>query len=551
MAVALALVVAGLVTEGSEPERAHGGGRVHAGALPLTFDEARAAGRTVDWGPTCDTTRGTVAVPLWYAPSCVEPWTGGDNGGQTSRGVTRDEIVVAVYQAQPDLLEQTFLERSGSDEALGSELATIQQYVDFFQAHYQTYGRRVRLVPLKASGPPDDDVTAKADAIRVATEIKAFASFGGPSQTTAYADELAARGVLCVGDCTIAAPESFIESRAPYIWPTLASPDQAAEHWAAFVGKELSGRRARYAGDPSLRREQRRFGVVRYDDEPGTFDRSFKRFTDLLAAHQVELATQVPYQLDLESAQESARSSIAALREAHVTSVILAGDPVFPAFLTREATAQGYFPEWVVMGYAFTDTAVFGRQYDPRQWRHAIGVTLLPTRQADDVDELATILVWQTGRGPIAKTFRLLVQAPLLFFTGVHLAGPDLTPASFRAGLFRYPSHRPTSSPFLHLSWGRHHIWPLVDLTAGDDAAVIWWDPRGTGPDEVGNDGTGLWRYAREGARYLPGHWPNGDVGLHDDATSVTILEQLPPGARPPDYPSPASAGPSPTSTQP
>jgi hypothetical protein len=541
IAVALALVVAGLLTDGGAPDRAHPGGTVRPGSLPLTFDEAAASGQQVDWGPTCDTTRGTVAVPLWYAPPCVEPWGAGDNGGATSSGVTRDEIVVAVYQQQPDLLEQTFLERSGSDEALGSELATIQQYVDFFQAHYQTYGRTVRVVPVKASGPPDDDVTAKADAIRVATEIKAFASFGGPSQTTAYADELAARGVLCVGDCTIAAPESFIESRAPYIWPTLASPDQAAEHWANFVGKELAGRRARYAGEAALRRQTRRFGVVRYDDQPGTFDRSFQRFADLLAARGVDLATQVPYQLDLASAQESARASIAALREAHVTSVILAGDPVFPAFLTTEATAQGFFPEWVVMGYAFTDTAVFGRQYDQRQWRHAIGVTLLPTRQADDVDELATILVWQSGTGPIAKTFRLVVQAPLLFFTGVHLAGPDLTPATFRAGLFRFPADRPTSAPFLHLSWGRHRIWPRVDLTAGDDAAVIWWDPRGTGPDEVGNDGTGLWRYARRGARYLPDDWPDGHVGLHDDATSVTILEQLPPAARPPDYPSPAS----------
>ena len=69
---------------------------------------------------------------------------------------------------------------------------------------------------------------------------------------------------------------------------------------------------------------------------------------------------------------------IAKLKSAGVTSVILAGDPVFPTFLTKEATAQGYFPEWVVLGYAFTDTAVFGRQYDQQQWAHAFGVSLLP-----------------------------------------------------------------------------------------------------------------------------------------------------------------------------
>ena len=131
---------------------------------------------------------------------------------------------------------------------------------------------------------------------------------------------------------------------------------------------------------------------------------------------------------------------------------------------------------------------------------------------------------------PIAKTFRLLVQAPLLFFTGVHLAGPDLTPETFRDGLFRYPADRPTSPPFLHLSWGRHNIWPGVDLTGGDDAAVIWWDPNASGSDEVGNDGTGLWRYARGGARYLPDTWPDGDVGLVRRRDSVDDPADAPAG---------------------
>ena len=107
--------------------------------------------------------------------------------------------------------------------------------------------------------------------------------------------------------------------------------------------------------------------------------------------------------------------------------MLLAGDPVFPTFLTREATSQGYFPEWVVLGYAFTDTTVFGRQYDAEQWKHTFGVSLLPARTADDVDELGNLITWQTGSPPAAKTFRQLVQAPLVFFTGVHLAGPQLT----------------------------------------------------------------------------------------------------------------------------
>ena len=39
-----------------------------------------------------------------------------------------------------------------------------------------------------------------------------------------------------------------------------------------------------------------------------------------------------------------------------------------------------------------------------------------------------------------AKTFRELVQAPLIFFTGVHLAGPRLTAKTFQSGLDRFPA---------------------------------------------------------------------------------------------------------------
>src|SRR6266540_1919614 len=520
--------------EGEKHITAHGG-------LPLTFDKAKADGKQVDWGPTCDTKLGRVAVPLSYAPPCVEPWKGGDNGGATAQGVTADTITIAVYQAQPDVLQQAFFQQSGSDESLQTEFQTVQQYVDFFQAHYQMYGRKVKLVAVKASGPPDDDVAAKSDAIKVATEIKAFASFGGPSETSAYADELAARGVLCMGDCILAEPDSFITSRAPYIWPTLASPEQAAEHWAAFVGKELAGRKASHAGDPKLQGQKRRFGIVRYDDQAGTFDKSFQHFRGLLKQNGVHIDADIPYQLDLAKAQESARTVIARLKEKKITSVILAGDPIFPLYLTREATAQGFSPEWVLMGYAFSDTAVLSRTYDQGQWRHAFGVTLLPTRSSDALDELASILVWQSGKPPAAKTFRVLVQAPIIFFTGVHLAGPSLTPETFRDGLFRYPADRPTRPTSVHVSWGRHHIWPGTDYTAGDDAAVIWWDPDVSGPDEVGNDGKGLYRYALGGRRYLPDQWPNGDVGLYDVGRSVTVLDHLPPDARPPAYPSPAA----------
>jgi hypothetical protein len=516
------------------------------GGLPLTFDEASARGVTVNWGPKCDTSTGRVAVPFSYAPPCVQP-PHGPNGGATAPGVTADTINVVLYQQQPDVLQQAFFQATGSDASLASEARTTQAYVDFFQGHYETYGRKVHLIVFRASGSPDDDVAAKADAITVASQLHAFASFGGPSLTPAYADELAARHVLCLGDCVLAVSTSFVQQRAPYVWPTLATPEQASQDWAPFVYNQLNGRRAVYAGDAALRRQTRRFGVVHFDDGTGIFDEAYSRFAGSLAKHKTKIVSDNKYQLDLTQTQENARNIIASLKRANVTSVIMATDPLTPQFLTKEATAQGYFPEWVLLGYAYSDTAVFGRTYDQRQWAHAFGVTLLPTRTADNVDEFATILRWQTGHLPEAKTFRVLVQAPLIFFSGLHLAGPNLTADTFQAGLFRYPSNRPVIPTALHTSWGRHGIWPGTDYTWGDDASIVWWDPNISGPDEVGNSGRGLFRYALGGQRYLPGHMA-ANVGLYDTPHSATVDTVLPPEARTKNYPSPAASSTTPSS---
>lgn len=537
-AIALAVTVGTLTATAEAAPRSSTDGRASA---PLTFDEAAAQGKKVDWGPGCDTTTGKLAVPSGYAPPCVEPWKGGNNGGATAPGVTKDTITVALYQAQPDLLQQAFFKNTGSDESLSTERDTTQQYVDYFSAHYELYGRKIKLVTVKASGAPDDDIAAKADAIKVATEVHAFASFGGPGQTTAYADELTARGVLCVGDCVIAEPQSFLQSHAPYVWPTVASPEQAAEHWAAFVGKQLAGHKAAHAGDRALQAKTRAFGVVHYDDDAGTFAASVKYFERRLASYKVKAKVTIPYSLDLSTAQQDARNIIAKLKSSGVTSVVIAGDPVFPSFLTKAATEQEYYPEWVVLGYAFTDTAIFGRQYDQKQWTHAFGVSLLPARTTDAIDELGNLITWQTGMPPAAKTFRELVQAPLIFFTGVHLAGPRLTAKTFRDGLYRFPPAATTTATRLHLSWGRHRIWKQLDLTGGDDATVVWWNPDASGPDEVGTDGKGLYEYADMGKRYLPGQWPTTPITLFDAATSSSVLTKLPPADAPPSYPSPAT----------
>ena len=147
---------------------------------------------------------------------------------------------------------------------------------------------------MKASGAPDDDAAARADAIKVATEVKAFASFGGPGETEAYAQELAARGVLCLGDCMLASSQSFVDTRAPNIWLTLPAVDQSATHWANFVGRELNDRPAVYAGDAALTKQKRVFGLVRFDESFAGFQQAGKAFIRLLKQQGVKLAADAP-----------------------------------------------------------------------------------------------------------------------------------------------------------------------------------------------------------------------------------------------------------------
>jgi hypothetical protein len=86
-----------------------------------------------------------------------------------------------------------------------------------------------------------------------------------------------------------------------------------------------------------------------------------------------------------------------------------------------------------------------------------------------------------------------------MFFLGVHMAGPNLTPDSFQQGLFSYP---PTVG-----ETGRWSFAP-GDRTATDDAREVYWDPNATSPF---NGEPGRWVTTLEGKRFVTG-WPAGEA---------------------------------------
>ena len=113
----------------------------------------------------------------------------------------------------------------------------------------------------------------------------------------------------------------------------------------------------------------------------------------------IKVATDVSFFLDTTKSQETARTTISKLKGAGVTSIIFLGDPLNPIYMTQEATAQEYFPEWIIGPTVYVDTAVFGRRYDQKQWAHAFGIGLPATRADQATQESYAMYKWGLQRG--------------------------------------------------------------------------------------------------------------------------------------------------------
>ncbi len=208
----------------------------------LSFSAAEAAGIDVEWGERCDTTTGRLAVVDYFASECYAPFTG-DNGGETEQGVTADTVKIVLYQGpEDDFIIRYITDALSIDETNQQEADTVRGMIDYFEAYYETYGRSVELIPYESSGIANDEVTARADAVRIAEEIQPFMVWGGPALTNAFADELAARGVLCLA-CTPAQPPDWYTERDPFVLGIDASGNQKQSHTAEFI-LQAAGRQA-------------------------------------------------------------------------------------------------------------------------------------------------------------------------------------------------------------------------------------------------------------------------------------------------------------------
>src|SRR5438309_2446493 len=261
----------------------------------VSFTSAQAAGTaaSIDWGSRCNEKTGKLAYPSFFAGECYAPFHG-DNGGATATGVTATAIKVVFYVPQDDDPVLNYILSAIKDPATGAQTtATMRDWVAFYNHFFETYGRAVQMIPFTATGLAADPIAARADAVTIATNIKPFAVWGGPVLTPAFADELAARKVLCI-DCRSGDTNEYSQQRSPYVWSLGILPEQGMVHVTEWLRKQVAGRKASFAGESDLAGRTRKFGVVALvngADSRAVLD-EFKR---LAAADGIDVARYITY----------------------------------------------------------------------------------------------------------------------------------------------------------------------------------------------------------------------------------------------------------------
>lgn len=431
-----------------------------------------------------------------YSPPCLT--FSGDNGGATHTGVSKDEIVVTLRELEGPSAAEIFSDISGENVSSSREavLDTINALGEYFSKHYQFYGRKVTFKPFKGEGNGASELLgggrdkALADAVQ-ASQMKPFADLS--AITIPYADALSRQKIVNIGSPYPS--RTWFNERSPYAWALFPDGDvvvEASVDW--IVGRLLGQDTAEYAG-PGLQGKARVYGLVA--PENPEYQQSVDRYVGLVEAAGFKITKNLKYKLDISSMPNQASNIIAQLKDAGVTSVICACDPVMLALgMAPKANEQDYEPEWLTGGLAFVDQDIVAQLIDTRQWQRAFGLAF--NAEQEPLGASFPYRAYKTMRpnGEPAFGVEEIYYQMLIFALGVHMAGPNLTPETFQAGLYSYPGGQGVRG---HWSFGPG------DHTPTDDVREIWWDP-----DKISrqNNKPGSWIELNGGARYFPGQIP-------------------------------------------
>lgn len=507
----------GAPTAGSSAGQPSAGQPAAAAPTGETTADGRAA--IVTSGAGCRADGRQDGISVWQPP-CIAWEKGTDNGGATARGVTRDKVLIDVLFAAP-AASDAMLSATGAtvDEASAKEF--MELWLPYFNNHTQTFGREVVLNWVEGSGT--DEQAQRADIQRMAEEDKAF---GFINNCCFPAQLLEAGARKLVGVVSPLQPmqsamnegKGFFVSRHP-------TTDWVFADAASYIGRRLAHRKAKWAGSAAYQAQERRFGLI-FTDTPrwpmGTLLPSFKQ---QLATYGVTLAATAGLSDDVSSWQNQSDNAMAKMKDADVTTVVYFGPILSQAFTTKAADRQAYFPEWYVAGICCNDSVLINRAASSTQWQHAFGTTNQFMWWKDDATTFEGVREAKHGNrnvtppnpdkiGVATTTYWPMMQQ---VFAAIALAGPTLTPETYRDGIVRYGQ----TGGFIEGYPFAKRFFTATSPFMIQDQMEWWWDATATCKDEANRDGAGCPRWVNGGNRTTFQGWPETEPDLFNAASSI------------------------------
>lgn len=392
------------------------------------------------WGDTvqaCDDR--SRQIDSGYSPPCFS--FSGDNGGATAPGVTEDSIVVS-YRSLTDghLLETLGLLAGQPLGESPEDLArTVDGLVDYFNQNFEMYGRQIQLEHFDGQGLLTDELLgagqddANVDGQR-ASDIGAFADLSGLTQP--YAEALARQEIVSVGAPYMS--RQWFREHAPYAWSTFPDCTYVAEVSAEIGIERVLDERAILAGGDLANRD-RKLGIIYPNNEE--YVRCGERSVEMLREAGYEPVVQ-NYNLKLDETDANATSMLARLRSEGVTSVACGCDPLMMRALTIEAEQNQYYPEWFMLGVGFIDLDLVGQivaSGSGDQWTRVFGgspsVAPVEFGQSEGYQAFKSVRPSEEPSIMIDWLYGMVYRLAI----GIQMAGPELTPQNFAAGMYNYP----------------------------------------------------------------------------------------------------------------
>jgi len=488
-------------------------------AYPASGNTKAGTGKTVS-GQTCTPSTPQFASP--YADPCIPKFTG-NNGGATSRGVTATTITLAERQFPSTAnAQQLAADASAAGDALPSVTDEVQQvFLNYFNNVYDLYGRKVVLQPFTATGNSTTEALnqgqaqACADATTVA-DMPAFGEAGLPYDYqfggTGPFSQCAANDKVVEFNGDLYYDEGTFQSQNPYVWSTTQDCTRVSSLTSEVEGTLLAGKKAIYAGDPTLASQTRKFAS--YVPNLPPYINCTKRSINLLETKYHVPASQIAptfyYNLDIATFAQSAQQAVVQFKAAGVTTVVLACDPFSAGIITKAAAAQNYDPEWFIIGTALTDQDQYVQSEDDLSevQGHLFGMSeLSPSQDTYGPTSLAGKLYQKlTGHQIPSGTdgnYSQLVE----IFDMLQAAGPDLTPHNLARGTHALPQFG--APDYQYGNWtfnlGTNGNAGVGDHTASNTARFVYWN--GTATSMV-NGQKGTYVPIFGGKRFALGQWP-------------------------------------------